>query len=156
MALGLGGCSGQRGPVSELSPLLEALGDPTEPVASVARELLRVLDAPSRAALKERAAKLSAEAGVPIDVWHVLQPRGLSAHRRVASVEVEDSSGDTATLVVQLVPLQLAPAEGAAPATGGTETIKLAARLEEDGWKLSLTDLAALVGRVPVVSQGDR
>lgn len=155
LSLGLGGCS-QRGPETELRPLLEGLGDPTVPVPFLAGELLRVLDEPSRRALKERAEKLSAEAGTSVEVLHVLQPRGLSAHRRVANVEVEDESDTTATLVVQLAPLSRAPAEGAAP-TGGTETLKLVARFEEGGWKLSLTELASLIGRVPLVagSQGD-
>lgn len=147
------GCSTKDATVA-LAPVLEALGDPTESVAELSQALVRVLDAPSRQALEERAARLTAEAGVPVGVAQVLQARGLSEHRRVAGVEVESSTDDTATLLVHLAPLARAPAEGEVMQGGQvTTTIKLVARLEEGAWRLNLQDLAPLIGRLPIVAE---
>jgi hypothetical protein len=149
------GCS-RRGPESDLRPLFEALGDPTESVADLSGALLKVLDADSRRAIEARATKLGSQAGVPVDPAHVLQARGLTAHKRVADFEVEVTSEDTATITVHLTPLGPAPADGSAPdAVAGGEVVKLSSHLEEGGWRLSLTDLAKLVGRVPLVADGE-
>lgn len=147
------GCGG-RGPEVDLMQVFEALGDPTEPVADLSMALLRVLDTPSRQAIETRAAKLGAEAGVAVDAARVLQTRGLIGHRRVARFEVEATSEDTAKVIVELAPLAPAPAEGTAEHGSTGETLELDARMEDGAWKVNLTDLASLVGRVSIVADG--
>lgn len=146
------GCSSKG--LGQVTGVLEALGDPTESVADLSEALVRVLDAESRQAVAARAARLTAEAGVPVGEAHVLQARGLSDHRRVAKVEVEASTDDTATLVVHLAPLTPAPGDGQL-ASGGPnfETVELVARREEGQWRLSLRDLAPLIGRLPITAE---
>lgn len=146
------GCS-QKG-LGSVTGVLEALGDPTESVADLSEALVKVLDAESRQAVADRAARLTAEAGVPVDATHVLQARGLSDHRRVAKVEVEASTEDSATLVVHLAPLSPAPSEGQAAQNGPPlETVSLVARREDGEWRLSLRDLAPLIGRLPILAE---
>lgn len=146
------GCSSKGlGPVTGV---LEALGDPTESVADLSEALVKVLDAESRKAVADRAARLTTEAGVPVSEAHVLQARGLSDHRRVAKVEVEASTDDTATLKVHLAPLTLAPSDGqAAPSGGAPDTLELVARREDGQWRLNLRDLAPLIGRLPITAE---
>lgn len=149
--LGTGCSSKGLGPVTGV---LEALGDPTESVADLSEALVRVLDAESRQAIADRAARLTAEAGVPVGATHVLQARGLSDHRRVAKVEVQTSNDDTATLVVHLAPLTPAPSDGQTVQSGSpSETVELVARREEGEWRLSLRDLAPLIGRLPITAE---
>ncbi|HRE87872.1 MAG TPA: hypothetical protein PK095_01920, partial [Myxococcota bacterium] len=113
--------------------------------------LVRILDAPSRQAIADRAARLTAEAGVPVGAAHILQARGLAEHRRVARVETEVRDDGTASLLVHLAPLTPAPTEGQAVQSGSAPaTVELTARLEDGEWRLSLQDLAPLIGRVPL------
>lgn len=146
------GCSSKG--LGQVTGVLEALGDPTESVADLSEALVKVLDAESRQAVAARAARLTTEAGVPVGEAHVLQARGLSEHRRVAKVEVQNSTDEAATLVVHLAPLAPAPSEGQPVQSGATpETVELVARREDGQWRLSLRDLAPLIGRLPITAE---
>ncbi len=153
----LTGCGASRGPVEELRPLLESLGNPTDSAAGLSADLYRLLDEPSRTALKERARVMSEKAGVAVDPAHVLQTRGFTAAVRVTQVELVEATDDEAKLKVYfgaLEPLgESEPKADEGRVAAGRAVfapIELSARREADGWRLSMGELAALVARVGV------
>lgn len=148
-ALMLLACGG-RGPVEELRPLLEALGNPTESVAGLSGDLYRLLDAPAREALESRAKRLSELAGVEVEPAWVLQARGVGPALRISRVELVETEGDSALVRVYFAKLEVAaePGAGAAHSSGVPAPLELRARREAGGWRLSMEELAALVGRL--------
>jgi hypothetical protein len=138
-------CDG-RGPIEDLAPLLESLGDPTRPTAALSGELYRVLDDSSRSSLAERASKMSNVVGVNIDAAELIQARGVGAGRRVSKVELLERGDASARLRVYF--------ETIAPDSGGSgrmplppaAPLDLTARLEEGRWRLELPELERALG----------
>ncbi len=139
-------CDG-RGPVEDLGPILESLGDPTRPAAALSGELYRSLDERSRASLGDRASKMSDVVGVNIDAAELIQARGVGAGRRVSKVELLERGGETARLRVYFEAVAPESREGRM-ALPPAAPIDVTARLEDDRWRLVLPELERALGVV--------
>lgn len=139
---------GGRSVTSDVTPLLEALADPTEPVSGLGAALLGALDSSSRDAVEARARALSELAGVEVTPSRVLQPRGLPAGVRVDRVEVVSESEGVASLRVHFAVLSLEGSAATGASVAPPAPLDLAAVLEEGRWRLKLRDLDALLARV--------
>jgi hypothetical protein len=137
----VGACN-ERGPVEELSPLLEGLGDPTRSPVGLSAELFRVLDESSQRALEARA---SAAEGVKLDGAALIQARGVGLGLRISKLEVLEKGAEKAKLRAFFESVSaVRPATRAMPLPPGAPVDFEAVR-EGGRWRLALPELARIV-----------